>query len=149
MLKVLLASSEIVPFAKTGGLADVNAALPAALRAMQVDVRLLLPSTNDLRIVGVMSRASYRSLLEVVGRSDLLKQVGRGARTLGLVNVVGSTIAREDDGGVYLQDKYTFKRVTVSGGLRFDFFTRKKTVTSRWFSDGTVGKFFVEHGDAS
>ena len=26
----------------------------------------------------------------------------RGARTLGLVNVVGSTIAREDDGGVYL-----------------------------------------------
>src|SRR5258705_1820299 len=26
----------------------------------------------------------------------------RGARTLGLVNVVGSTIAREVDGGVYL-----------------------------------------------
>ncbi len=26
----------------------------------------------------------------------------RGARTLGLVNVVGSTIAREDDGGIYL-----------------------------------------------
>src|SRR5213075_191690 len=26
----------------------------------------------------------------------------RGARTLGLVNVVGSTMAREDDGGIYL-----------------------------------------------
>ena len=26
----------------------------------------------------------------------------RGAKTLGLVNVVGSTIAREDDGGIYL-----------------------------------------------
>ena len=26
----------------------------------------------------------------------------RGARTLGFVNVVGSTIAREDDGGIYL-----------------------------------------------
>ena len=26
----------------------------------------------------------------------------RGARTLGIVNVVGSTIAREDDGGIYL-----------------------------------------------
>jgi malonate-semialdehyde dehydrogenase (acetylating) / methylmalonate-semialdehyde dehydrogenase len=27
-----------------------------------------------------------------------------------------------------------------------DFFTRKKTVTSRWFSDGVVGRFFVEAG---
>src|SRR5690606_8908490 len=26
----------------------------------------------------------------------------RGARTLGIVNVVGSTIAREDDGGIYV-----------------------------------------------
>jgi malonate-semialdehyde dehydrogenase (acetylating)/methylmalonate-semialdehyde dehydrogenase len=28
-----------------------------------------------------------------------------------------------------------------------DFYTRKKTVTSRWFSDGQVGKYFVEHGE--
>jgi malonate-semialdehyde dehydrogenase (acetylating)/methylmalonate-semialdehyde dehydrogenase len=28
-----------------------------------------------------------------------------------------------------------------------DFFTRKKTVTSRWFSDGQTGKYFVEQGD--
>jgi malonate-semialdehyde dehydrogenase (acetylating)/methylmalonate-semialdehyde dehydrogenase len=28
-----------------------------------------------------------------------------------------------------------------------DFFTRKKTVTSRWFSDGQTGKYFVETGD--
>src|SRR5438046_10657355 len=26
----------------------------------------------------------------------------RGAKTLGIVNVVGSTIAREDDGGIYI-----------------------------------------------
>ena len=25
-----------------------------------------------------------------------------------------------------------------------DFYTRKKTVTSRWFSDGETGRFFVE-----
>ena len=30
-LKVLLASSEVVPFAKTGGLADVAGSLPLAL----------------------------------------------------------------------------------------------------------------------
>ncbi|MFM9125743.1 MAG: CoA-acylating methylmalonate-semialdehyde dehydrogenase [Actinomycetota bacterium] len=28
-----------------------------------------------------------------------------------------------------------------------DFFTRKKTVTSRWFSDGQTGKYFVEQGE--
>ena len=31
-MKILLASSEAVPFAKTGGLADVAGALPKALR---------------------------------------------------------------------------------------------------------------------
>ena len=33
-----------------------------------IDVRLLLPSTNDLRIVGAVSRASYRPLLEAGAR---------------------------------------------------------------------------------
>ena len=28
-----------------------------------------------------------------------------------------------------------------------EFFTRKKTITSRYFSRGEVGKFFVEHGE--
>src|SRR4030042_171681 len=43
MLKVLFVSSEAVPFAKTGGLADVSGALPKALKGMGVDVRLVLP----------------------------------------------------------------------------------------------------------
>ena len=42
-LKVLFATSEIHPLIKTGGLADVSAALPAALHRLGVDVRLLLP----------------------------------------------------------------------------------------------------------
>src|SRR4051794_12008962 len=28
-----------------------------------------------------------------------------------------------------------------------DFYTRKKTVTTRWFSGGETGRFFVEHGE--
>jgi malonate-semialdehyde dehydrogenase (acetylating)/methylmalonate-semialdehyde dehydrogenase len=28
-----------------------------------------------------------------------------------------------------------------------DFYTRKKTVTTRWFADGESGKYFVEQGD--
>lgn len=43
-MRVLFASSEIFPLAKTGGLADVSAGLPAALADRAVDVRLLTPA---------------------------------------------------------------------------------------------------------
>ena len=42
-MKVLIASSEIVPFAKTGGLADVTGALPKALRRIGVEADCVLP----------------------------------------------------------------------------------------------------------
>ena len=42
-LKILFVASECVPFAKTGGLADVVGALPAALAARGHDVRVVLP----------------------------------------------------------------------------------------------------------
>ena len=42
-MKVLFATSEAHPLAKTGGLADVSGALPAALRAIKVDARVLMP----------------------------------------------------------------------------------------------------------
>ena len=41
--RVLFITSEVFPFCKTGGLGDVSAALPAALRMLNTDVRLLLP----------------------------------------------------------------------------------------------------------
>src|SRR5207249_5677908 len=42
-LKVLVLSSECVPFAKTGGIADVVGSLPLALKKLGVDVRVALP----------------------------------------------------------------------------------------------------------
>ena len=42
-LKVLFATSEVAPLIKTGGLADVSAALPAALMALGADIRVLVP----------------------------------------------------------------------------------------------------------
>jgi starch synthase len=47
-LRVLFATSEVAPLIKTGGLADVSGALPAALRAVGVDVRLLVPGYNPV-----------------------------------------------------------------------------------------------------
>lgn len=42
-MRVVILSSEVVPFAKTGGLADVAGALPKALCKQDVDARLILP----------------------------------------------------------------------------------------------------------
>ena len=42
--KILFVTSEVFPLAKVGGLADVSAALPVALRAQGHDVRVLLPA---------------------------------------------------------------------------------------------------------
>jgi len=73
-LKVLFASSEVAPLIKTGGLADVSGALPAALRAIGLDVRVLVPGYNQ-----VLSQlpqhevvATFDGLLSGFPRSRLL-----------------------------------------------------------------------------
>lgn len=43
-LNILILSSEVAPFAKVGGLADVAGSLPKALRALGHDVRVAMPS---------------------------------------------------------------------------------------------------------
>ena len=54
--RVLHVSAELAPWAATGGLADVTAALPRALRAEGVDARILLPGYPALlKAAGVMT----------------------------------------------------------------------------------------------
>ena len=47
-LNILFASSEAHPFAKTGGLGDVSAALPLALKQQGHDVRVALPKYRSV-----------------------------------------------------------------------------------------------------
>jgi len=42
-MKIAFVASEVTPFAKTGGLADVAAALPGALHALGHDIRVFMP----------------------------------------------------------------------------------------------------------
>lgn len=51
-MRILLASSEIFPFAKTGGLADVAGALPKALERIGVDVRVIMPKYKGIEEKG-------------------------------------------------------------------------------------------------
>lgn len=45
-MNVLFVSAEVDPFAKVGGLADVIGSLPAALRRLGVDARVIMPNYN-------------------------------------------------------------------------------------------------------
>jgi starch synthase len=50
VLNILLAASEVVPYAKTGGLADVAGALPKALARLGHTVRVVMPRYNVEKI---------------------------------------------------------------------------------------------------
>ncbi len=57
-VKILFVSSEVAPFAKTGGLADVAGALPKALRKLGHDVRIVMPAYQ-----GILSRFPFVATL--------------------------------------------------------------------------------------
>ena len=48
-LKILLLAAEVVPFAKTGGLADVTGSLPKAIHALGHDIRVAMPRYGRIR----------------------------------------------------------------------------------------------------
>ncbi|MBL7183115.1 MAG: glycogen synthase [Anaerolineae bacterium] len=113
-MKILLLSSEAVPFAKVGGLADVAGSLPKALRQLGHDARLALPKYRQI------NEAEF-GLTQVV--ESLPVPTGSGHE---LASIFESAI---EDMPAYLvgSDKY-FGREEVYGydddGERFVFFCR-------------------------
>ena len=71
-LKILFASSEVTPFAKTGGLADVSASLPAAIASLGHQVRIVMPMYRSV-MEGAFKLKPLGRLLEVPLRGQLLK----------------------------------------------------------------------------
>ena len=63
-MKVLYVASEAVPFAKTGGLADVAGSLPQALLAEGIDVRVIMPKFGKIS-------ETYRNTMEHVYDGEL------------------------------------------------------------------------------
>ncbi|HZE62201.1 MAG TPA: glycogen synthase GlgA [Burkholderiales bacterium] len=61
-MRVLFVTPECAPLTKTGGLGDVSAALPAALRAQGVDVRTLLPAYRGISLDNARQCAQFRLL---------------------------------------------------------------------------------------
>jgi len=63
--RILYASSEALPLIKTGGLADVSGSLPPALRALRLDIRLVLPAYRQ-----VLENASNLTLASLLNIGD-------------------------------------------------------------------------------
>ncbi len=81
-LRVLLISSEVEPFAKTGGLADVAGALPKALETLGHDVRVLMPKYRGVERHATLSTAVSRVRVPIGERTTegalLEGRMGRG-----------------------------------------------------------------------
>ena len=66
-MHVLFAAAEVAPLVKTGGLADVAGALPAALRAAGHDVRVVMPRYRELRERGISMEGPIAATFLPVG----------------------------------------------------------------------------------
>jgi glycogen synthase len=70
-LKILFLSPEAVPFAKTGGLADVAGAVPPALKRLGADVRLVMPFYRVVREGNFEEKILLKRLTVWLGTSVL------------------------------------------------------------------------------
>jgi starch synthase len=117
--KVLIVSSEVVPFAKTGGLADVSGSLPRALASFGCDVRVIMPlykcvSDGDFELVKEFGHTRHRFRKGGI-RFELYSTRSEGITTY------------------FVKDNRFFKREGLYGtpkgdypdnGLRFGLFSR-------------------------
>ena len=113
-LNLVLAASEVVPYAKTGGLADVAGALPQEFAKLGHDVIVLLPryrevsaSGRTFRPVVTISLDTPQGVLDAVIEEDLVPVLEEDEDRRGCAEgdaaggqgVRGHSSAREPDDG--------------------------------------------------
>jgi starch synthase len=83
-LKILFVSPEVVPFAKTGGLADVAGSLPKALKNLGCDIRLVMPLYQSVRQGKFPLRKVIEDLLIPLGNRQITADIYEGELDKGL-----------------------------------------------------------------
>jgi starch synthase len=99
-MRVLHLAAEVFPLVKTGGLADVVAALPPALAAQGADVRLLLPG-HPAVLDGVKHARTVATLGPAFGAARSTLLLGRMPKTELPVYVIDAPFHYRREGGPY------------------------------------------------
>lgn len=125
-MKVLFAASEVYPFMKTGGLADVAYALPKALRQLGIDVRVIMPNYGDINL-------RYKERMEKICSFSV---------PVGWRNQYAGLLYLEEDGipFYFIDNEYYFKRNEGSYGYyddgeRFAYFSRGVLESIKYMED--------------
>jgi starch synthase len=119
-MRVLLVASEASPFAKTGGLADVAGALPAALGRLGCDVTLVMPAYREVFSKGL-----------AIDDTDLSFDIPIGTRRM-TARVLRGRLPASQGTVLFIANDECFDRPTLYGGAedypdnaeRFIFFSR-------------------------
>ena len=111
---ILYAASEVAPFVKTGGLADVAGSLPAAIARKGHDIRVVLPLYEAVN-------ASWRE--QMTFRTHFQVQLSWRNLYCGVFELVRDGVTY-----YFLDNEYYFRRPQIYGhyddGERFAFFSR-------------------------
>ena len=113
-MNILFAVSECTPFIKSGGLADVAAALPKSLKKIGIEARVILPLygqiSNDFK-----AKMSFKKVITV--------QLGWRESHCGIFE-----LDHDDVRYYFIDNEYYFKRDSLYGhyddGERFSYFCR-------------------------
>ncbi|MFH1837340.1 MAG: glycogen synthase GlgA [Candidatus Omnitrophota bacterium] len=118
--RILFVASESVPFAKTGGLADVAGSLPKALAAQGLDIRVMMPlykCVSELKDIELIKEVSIK-------KEDLPGDMNGfevySARTDGVTTYFIDNKKLFDRSGLYGTSKGEYP----DSGIRFSFFSR-------------------------
>jgi starch synthase len=125
-MKVAFLASEVIPYAKTGGLADVAGALPKFLAGLGAEVRVFMPFYRDVRKKNLALEAAGDAALIEMGGKKLAYRV----YTLSADGVDFYFIDRPeyfDRDGLYGTPAGDFP----DNGERFAFFSRAALETMR------------------
>jgi starch synthase len=125
-LRILYVTSEAYPLVKTGGLADVSGSLPAALRHLGEDVRILMPGYPQV----LEKLRNTRALIEL----KWLPMVGNVQLVIGEMPDTGTSVIAIDhrelyqrDGGPYLDSN---GQEWADNPLRFGILSRIAAILS-------------------
>ncbi|OGW75030.1 MAG: hypothetical protein A2Z72_08710 [Omnitrophica bacterium RBG_13_46_9] len=127
-MNILFASSEVAPFAKTGGLGDVSASLPKALNEIGCSLSVIMPFYKSVKNLGLnltpFTIEGFNFLSTYAGGEPLsTRQAGalgarHGADDINYVFVVNDEYYDRDN--LYSDGNGEYK----DNGLRFSYFSR-------------------------